>query len=276
MKRTTILWRQGKFRVEGFAILALFLLGSQLAGQGYIQSFSSPEGGLPTNWQIGAGHNSSNGIAEIRAVPSTTDHALYQERTNGGNGNSWVYFNGSFDHVQNGVLSDFTASAVLRTTVGNGFRGMIVRAQGNAANISGYYIGVNRQSSGSTLEIRKDPSSAGGLGTLLQSVALPNPFPHHTDMHLVIDAIGDVLTGSLYAWNDGDSSYSTLVQTVTISDSSYSEGLFGFRSGFSTNTQNAYWRDLEIVTAIPEASTAALAVIMGLLGVIAWRRTRTS
>lgn len=232
----------------------------------YNQSFASPVGGLPTDWNINSGFDSSEGDAEIATLSST--NWLKQERDGISSGNSFVYFNGDFGSgvVNDGILSDFSASAFFRISGGSSGdgRGMMVRAGETDATPTGYYVVL----SDDRLRIYKDPTNpSSGRGTLLAFSDETVSLAGGTDYRFDISASGSTISAAVYT----GPGFSTLVADVSVVDTSYTSGLFGFRSSMGTAGRSVYWKDLTI-TAVPEPSTVAL--LGSVAGLCLLRRSR--
>lgn len=240
----------------------------------YTQSFASPVGGLPDDWQVAGYFDSGVGIAEITA----TLPALYQARTaagGGANGNSTVYFTGDFGTVSDGILADFSSTMVFRIGyAANGPQGVVLRgsisANGNGWN--GYYISFNEDTN--ILQIGLNPtavSGAGSLGSILESTTISSGLSHDVDYLLSVSAVEDTISASIYGWDSETSSYSLPLGEVSAIDSTYSEGLFGFRTSYGGINRAVSWRNLELTT-IPEPSTATM--ILGAAGFLVLMRIK--
>lgn len=224
------------------------------AQESYTQAFDAPVGGIPAGWKRAGGFLSAQGVSEI---VTNGGHAwLRQQRTEGPRGNSFVYFNGDFGTVQGGLLSDFTATVILKVSGGldGDGRGMMIRADSTGAVPSGYFVYIADNS----LQISHDPANATtGRGTVLaKSAETFGKLASGSEYRFTVSAKGETISGSLHAWDEGTSSFSILLAEVSTEDAAHGSGYFGFRTAFSNESRSVFWRDLTITTT-PEPSTAA-------------------
>lgn len=226
------------------------------------EPFDSPLGGVPADWNLiwngGAGPN--NGIAEITEFgPSDSLTGFLQERTvgtRGASGNSALYYAGSSGPVSNGVIDHFSASVIFQVAGGSSDRrGMLGRVQSQEYNnIEGYWANVTPSGD---LRLNRDPVSNVSHGTELDHVTLSESLTANTDYLMTFSAIGSQLSASVYAWDSNTNDFTDLLGSVSEIDTTYAEGLFGYRVALGSANRRVYWRDAEI-HIIPEPGTALL------------------
>lgn len=273
--------------MKALAASAAIVVGAMLSPASaaiYQQPFDTV-GGLPSDWAVAGYFNASYGSVAVETISAGGEATgLRLQRTvgsGGAAGNSFVYYTGSFGDVTNGVLSDFTGSAVVRMqAVGkNASEGFMVRTgepNGTSANLSGYFVAFSRgdysNDTPGMLEIYKNPNGATGKGTLLQSVSLDEPLFFNTDYLFEVRAVGTMISGFLYKWDDDTDSFSKLLGQISVEDGTYSSGLFGFRTTHDGGNQSTLVQDLKIET-IPEPGAAAFFVPAG-LAFLVWKSRR--
>ncbi len=250
----------------------------------YEQPFDTV-GALPSDWAVAGYFNDSYGSVAVETVSAggeTTGLRLQRTvGTGGAAGNSFVYYKGSFGDVANGVLSDFTGSAIVRIqaigkSVSDGFMVRTAEPNGTSGSLSGYFVTFSRgdytNGTPGVLEIYKNPNGASAKGQLLQSVLLDVPLTFNTDYLFEVKAQGNTISGFLYSWDDSTDSFSRLLGQVSVEDGSYTSGLFGFRTTHDGASQSILLRDVKIET-IPEPSAAAL-LLPASLALLVWKSRR--
>ncbi len=190
--------------------------------------------------------------------------------TNGdGNSNAVVYYTGTQDDIQNGLMSDFSGSVTL--SLGTGYnrtdsnRGVVLRAQSTAAyGLSGYYLTFNSNK----LSLYENPSSHSANGTELAFDSISITLVANHAYRLDFSIIDSTVTGTLY---DGTTVIATLTHDLSpAGEAYYADGYFGLRGAYQGEVYS-YFSDLTLTTeAIPEPSTVAL-LAFALIGLCAWR-----
>jgi len=258
-------------------IAAAFLvipMGSLMAGT-LIEPFSAPLEGIPTGWvRSKKAISVPDSVAQV--VPFGSGSWLSIERpssvTQGyaSDYSAAVYYTGSTDGIENGVLSDFSGMVTMNlTTVANSMsaRGVMLRAQSASYSASGYFVAIyggNADNPGG-LGIWKDPVSHTDNGLQLDFVAFSQPIVQGVDYVLHFSAIGAVLKAELTT-ADGATSLASL--ELQLDAGYYESGLFGARAGNQGANTVTYFKDVNITTAIPEPKVAYVAVIgIGLIAV---------
>lgn len=242
-----------KFLKNQFVMLAAMLLlpVSNVFGATRIsESFNQPVGSVPDGWKIenkaiGA---ASGGFAEIVLLPEKANrNALLLARSPENAGNAAVYYFGSQGEVSEGVMQDFTATAIINhATLGQGSSsGFAIRAQEpEYGDFEGYYLGVGEFG----LALFRNPENHISLPRREDHVVFEEvDIEAGVDYQLKAVVEGSKIRGSLWSVDANDRAEEELA-SVEIDDARQtSPGLFGLRTANgNSGPVGAYFRDLHI------------------------------
>lgn len=123
-----------------------------------------------------------------------------------------------------------------------------------------------------TLSILKDFTVTSGVpggngeGTLLESDSFTFSLSNNTDYRLSFEGAGSLLTLTLSNMDE------TISHSISVSDTSYTQGNPGLRVYQSSNSRTTSFDSLTVTAVVPEPSTVLLALAAG--GLLLMRRTR--
>lgn len=261
--------------VSLFAASAITSLQAQITNGTilYQTNFTGTNGATPDDWDGVTGGSNTMTIQSDRYVFRRVDsgNAMF----------SW--YEGDYVLPDTSLLpasewTDYRIDTVLRsshlanTSTRNG---LILRWQddtGPGTGNQGYHGMLSYVNSTTiTLSILKDFTVTSGTpggngdGTLLESDNFTFSLSDNTDYRLSFEGAGSLLTLTL---SDMDE---TISHSISITDTSYTQGNPGLRVYQSSNTRTTSFDSLT-VTAVPEPSTVLLALVAG--GLLLMRRIR--
>lgn len=275
--------------IVSVCLLAMTVVGSASASVVYTldESFDSPLGGVPTDWMMQDFPTPNLGAGDSAYVAPLTqgDNRLFQFRSlDGGERRSLVGYTGTLggNLAEAGRFGNFTASVVVRPVVDNHpnhHRTIQFRAARQEYRDSGGYLAVLAES-GTRLEFTIDPANHNDVGRIIGGVDMPG-MDLDTDYLFTVSAIGSRLSAAVYGWDTTSGDWSaTPMGSLVMNDDTYTEGYFGFRSGFLRDG-GTYWSDLELsllsddAEPLPEPASMGLLVLgVGGLGSYLRRRRR--
>ncbi len=252
--------RFGKWR--GICVALGLALAQPASAQIIYQTdFSGGAGTLPASWtsRVSAtGAIALNGAGQL--VYSTTDSGV-----------GMAYWTGNSGAIQNGVITNAKVTSLLQWPSQNNGQsiGILGRVQDTSLlSMSGYFVGLYRTGSVNSLIIGKDPVG-NNFGSILDQVQVT--LTTNTFYLLESTFSGDTISVSLYAAAGGEA-----IRTLSVTDSSYTSGVFGVRSR-SLAADRQFIFDNYTIAAVPEPSSVAMLAGAGALAWgIARRKSRSA
>ncbi|HWL54153.1 MAG TPA: PEP-CTERM sorting domain-containing protein [Chthoniobacteraceae bacterium] len=244
------------------------------------QPFSSPQGGVPTGWELvqnGSTGSYTAGISEV--VAEGGDWRMLMLRNDGAFTSNSTNQNLFYTEEK---IADFDSEVVFRVYGGSAgslriSKGLVARSSELSANgYGGYHAYVSGDSNNNytlTLSMKEAGTSSQWGTTILASDDLTTALAANTDYLLRFSARGDTLSASIYR-ADGEGNYTVELASVSGQDSTYATGYFGLKSTPNGVDRGVYFSDFEL-TVIPEPGALTLGALgLALLGCVGRRQSR--